>query len=126
MAKKFNTQYERPIKDVALEKVDDKSRVETAGYLTAEQRISSLIGAGQRLVDYRRQQFDTNEEEPPEYLEPDPTRAPNFDLADSTMIANQLKYNASERAKAQRAEEQRIASQTAQEALKATSGAIEG
>lgn len=124
---KFNTQYERPDKKVSLEVASDKSRVETAGYLSAEQRISSLIGAGQRLMDYRRAQYDLHEEDPPDDIYPDPTRSPNFDLADSTIIADQLKYNARLRAKASKeAEEAKKASQTAQIASEGAKSAEQG
>ena len=32
--------------------------VETAGYITAQQRIEAILNAGQRLVEFRKEQFD--------------------------------------------------------------------
>lgn len=65
----------------------DKTRItESAGYITAKQRIENMILAGQRLVDYRKEQFDF---QPDEEIDPDftdPTRSKNFDMADATQM----------------------------------------
>lgn len=62
------------------------SPVEKNGYISAQKRIENLILAGQRLIESRKQQFDFigNEIDEDFY---DPTRDPNFDMADASQIA---------------------------------------
>ena len=64
--------------------------VERAGYIPAQQRIENLIFAGQRLINYRKEQFDFpgNEIDESAY---DPTRSKNFDLSDAFILSQQLK-----------------------------------
>ena len=107
----FLTKYDRKNVKTREEKSSPETIVETAGYLTAEQRITALFNAGQRLMDYRKSMnYDINSpEEYSEDLSPDPTRAPNFDLADASAIADGLtavtknKRSAVERAQAEEA-----------------------
>lgn len=69
---------------------------ETAGYVTAQQRIETMILAGQRLVDYRKHQFDFQPEEQIDESFEDPTRLKNLDPAEAT----QLQYSSEARIKA--------------------------
>lgn len=59
--------------------------VERAGYISAQKRIENMILAGQRLVEYRKQQFDFDGNEIDEDFQ-DPTRNPNFDMADASQM----------------------------------------
>jgi len=59
--------------------------VERAGYISAQKRIENMILAGQRLVEYRKHQFDFIGNEIDEDFE-DPTRNPNFDMADASQL----------------------------------------
>lgn len=114
----FKTQYDRKDVKTAEEKPEKGTMVETAGYMTAEQRITSLINAGQRLTDYRKAHYDIQDgEEIPPDIQPDPTRAGNFDLADATMLKSQTTHNLTQAAK----EQLKLDAQKRQEALQQTS-----
>lgn len=111
MSIKFNTKFVRS--KAAPEKNDGKSIVEKAGYVPAKKRIEDMIAAGQRLVDHRKAMYDYPDGIIPDDVQPDPTRAKNYDLADATQdrlaADNRIRAVAASR-KAQ------IASQSAQEA----------
>lgn len=81
----FTTPYKENRFKTPPEENSGKTLVETAGYMSAQKRIENMILAGQRLVDYRKSQFDFPEGEIDESFE-DPTRSPNFDLADASQI----------------------------------------
>lgn len=68
------------------------SKVETAGYISAERRIREMIKAGERLDTYRKMRYDSNElsDELLETLPADPTRAKGFDMADASMLKNNV------------------------------------
>lgn len=53
----FYTQWKRPDKAEFYEAVDNTTVVETSGYVSAKQRIESLILAGKRLDNYRKEQY---------------------------------------------------------------------
>ena len=57
--------------------------VETAGYVSAEKRITNLMLAGQRLADYRKNLYDFEHNQELDESFSDPTRAKNYDLADA-------------------------------------------
>jgi hypothetical protein len=63
---------------------NQKSRVETAGYIPQHIRIQNLIDAGKRLITSRSQAYDypdgNYDEDAPI---PDITRRPNYDMADA-------------------------------------------
>ena len=84
MSVNFYTARKRPAK--VLEVNSGELLVETAGYISAEQRITNMMLAGQRLVESRRVHYDLqgdyDESAIQEYS--DPTRSPNYDLADAT------------------------------------------
>jgi len=61
--------------------------VETAGYMTNKQKIESILNAGRRLVDYRKEQYDFQDVVDEDFF--DPTRSKNFDMADATILARQ-------------------------------------
>ena len=67
-------------------KMDDVSKVETAGYIPADVQIEMFIQAGRRLDQARKEQFDFGPEEevPADFI--DPTRSGGFDLADATQL----------------------------------------
>jgi len=88
---KFATQYV-PNK-IIPEKNSGKSFVENVGYISAEKRISNLMLAGQRLRDYRNDQFDFPDEKSIDDNFTDPTRSKNFDMADATQLSYQTERN---------------------------------
>lgn len=98
----FSTPYKTDRYRTPPEQNSGITKVERAGYISSQKRIESMIQAGQRLSDYRKQQFDFPDGEIVEDYQ-DPTRSPNFDLSDAT----QMQLAAEARLKA---------SQTAQEA----------
>ena len=87
MSVKIYTARKRPAK--VLEVNDGESLVETAGYISAEQRITNMMLAGQRLVESRRVMYDLQGEYNDATIHEfsDPTRSPNYDLADATQDA---------------------------------------
>jgi hypothetical protein len=87
---------------------------ETAGYVPAKVQIENLINAGLRLAEYRKEQYDFGADEPDDDSFADPTRAPNYDLADATADARKV-HSAFEKAKAlKKAEEAAKAEEEAQ------------
>lgn len=84
---KFFTQYERPEKVFEIE--DDTLIVERAGYVPAKQQIESMMYAGLRLRDFRKDEFDgeTDDEALENY---DPTRDGDFDLADGSVLLQNI------------------------------------
>lgn len=92
--------------------------VETAGYIPAQKKIENMILAGQRLVDYRKSQnYDFADGKIDEDFM-DPTRSPNFDLADATQM--QLQAEANLAAAKAAAEAAAKAAEEAQKALEAS------
>lgn len=69
-----------------------KNFTETAGYVSTKRRIEEMIQAGERLVQARQEQFDFMDEVDMDEQDPDPTRQPGFDLADASMIAQDLRF----------------------------------
>lgn len=72
------------------EKGGGEKLVESAGYIPADVQIEQMIMAGQRLGDFRRENYDYDLEEEPIMEDMDPTRSPNFDLADASQIGAAL------------------------------------
>jgi len=61
--------------------------VEASGYIPTKVQVENMLIAGQRLNEYRREQYDfTGDSDIPDDVTPDPTRSPEFDLADATRI----------------------------------------
>lgn len=115
METKVYNRFNRPPR--TLEKGGGKVLVDKAGYVSGMKRIEAIMNAGQRLVEARREEYDSSDGSEPEL---DPTRNPGFDLADATSIARPL----GDRLKAQRdeakkkAEEKRKAEQDAEDERK--------
>lgn len=68
---------------------DDSDIVETAGYISKEKMISSMISAGIRLQEVRANEFDgaTVEEA---LANADPTRSSDFDVVDAGRMYSEL------------------------------------
>lgn len=77
----FYTKWKRKSED-PLEN-HGPSHVETAGYVPAKVKIEQMILAGQRLVDWRKEQFDFSPEVDDDDNFVDPTRTPGYDMADA-------------------------------------------
>lgn len=106
----FQTKYER--KPTIPEKNGMPSKTEKIGYIPPKIQIENMILAGQRLADSRRgYEFAENEEIPEDYI--DPTRNPNFDLAD----ASEMHYAVTERMRQSKAEKE--AAEAQEKALQA-------
>lgn len=81
----FSTPYNRPPSDA--ESNSGELLVERVGYISAQKRIENMILAGQRLKDFRSEQFDFPDENSIQYDFDDPTRSKGFDLADATQLS---------------------------------------
>lgn len=64
--------------------------VNTAGYRPLKLQITEVMAAGQRLADYRKLAFDFTAGEPTDDNFVDPTRRPDFDLADAHEIMQEI------------------------------------
>lgn len=83
----FATKYRyKPIEGVELEKED---MVERDGYRDTETIVQEMISAGERLMDYRRGQYDYEDDDLSTDI--DPTRSPSFDLVDAGKIMEEEK-----------------------------------
>lgn len=102
----FATHY-KPHKSLP-EKNSGEIIVERAGYVPAKKRIENILNAGQRLKEFREDQFDfrSGESIPEDYIVP--TRRPNYDMADAYQESEYLRARFLERKKA-RDEAARIA-----------------
>lgn len=89
----FRTHYNGDQFEKKYETVDDTRITESAGYISAKQRIENLIFAGQRLAQHRAEQYDLTGEysdEDEDNISIDPTRRKDFDLADATTHLHEL------------------------------------
>lgn len=89
----FRTHYNGNQFEKKYERVDDTRLTESAGYISAKQRIENLIFAGQRLIQARAEQYDLSGEytdEDEDNIRIDPTRRKDFDLADATTHLHEL------------------------------------
>lgn len=114
----FKTQYNST--GATPEKNSGQVIVERTGYIPAQKRIENLINAGQRLKDFRSDQFDFPDEKSINDEFFDPTRRKNFDMADASQMSYQTEHNIkqSQRLKAEKQKELEAlakASQTAQD-----------
>lgn len=85
----IQTQYAPGVRN--KEKMSDKSEVETSGYRPLKGRIEEMIEFGTRLQAARNEQYDFKHGEKPNVDFYDPTRDPNFDMADASMLLDGLK-----------------------------------
>lgn len=95
----FYTQWNRPpVKE--LEMNDGETITEVQGYIPAKKQIENLLTAGARLSAYRRELYDFGPgDEVPEGFE-DPTRSPNFDMADASALGEAVERRLRAQAKA--------------------------
>lgn len=70
--------------------------VEKAGYIPAQKLIENLINAGQRLKEFRSEQFDFPDEKSIDHTFMDPTRIKNFDMADASQMSYKTEQNIKE------------------------------
>lgn len=109
---KFYTKYDRPGDSVIMESPNvGEILVEIAGYVPANVKIEELIYAGQRLKEYRQEQFDfaAGKDVPDDFI--DPTRSGDFDMADASAIQVSLterykKFEAEQKEKERKKKEQ--------------------
>jgi len=95
----FQTKYNRKEFPKMIESRKGKRIVETAGYVSAKQRIESLISAGMRLRAYRVSQFDYPDLKSIDENFNDPTRRKGYDLADATQDKLALEARMNDRKK---------------------------
>lgn len=73
---------------------------EQAGYISPQRQIESLISAGARLLEYRKELYDFNDKDPTsEEIDAfdDPTRDPGYDRVDAANDAEYLSKRAAEK-----------------------------
>lgn len=108
----FTHNYQEKRYRSAPENNSGKRLVEKQGYISAQQRIENLMLAGRRLDFARKEQYDFPDGNIDENAF-DPTRRRDYDLADATQDSFRLETALKAR-------------QTAQEAQKAASKALDG
>jgi hypothetical protein len=95
---KFATEFDHPI--FPGEKGGGGvSMVEMAGYIPADVQITDMINAGARLSYARAQQYDFADGEEDDGSFIDPTRRPDFDLADASSLQDLAEARLEEQAK---------------------------
>ena len=90
----FFTPYKRP--NQYLESNNQETVVDRVGYMSAQKRIENMILAGQRLKDFRAEQFDFSSENEIDFDASDPTRRKNFDMADAFQLGLKAEQNLKE------------------------------
>lgn len=83
MEHQFNTPYRRV--SSPAEQNSGEVLVDRLGYASAEKRITSMMLAGQRLVESRRTEYDFNDDKID--FNADPTRRKDIDMVDVDRIA---------------------------------------
>ena len=98
----FYMQFANP-PEVDLEKGGGEKLVESAGYISAEEQILSMLNAGVRLDEARREAYDTDSDIDGDIdfdsVPVDPTRMPAFDPADASAIARVVDQRLKDQAK---------------------------
>lgn len=90
----FNTHYKRERQ--APEKGTGQVLVDRVGYVPAQKRIEDLMYAGQKLRDFRAQQFDYQDVKDDDGFTIDPTRSSSYDIADAFQDTQKLVIKASQ------------------------------
>ena len=85
---KYNTARSR-FKE-APEEHTQESLTERAGYIPAKEQIENFMLSGRRLAEYRKEQYDYESEDQDDGESMDPTRSPNYDLADASRSLNAI------------------------------------
>lgn len=108
----YNTPLRRkkPVKEIN----DGETVVDMAGYIPAKAQIESLIMAGQRLVDHRRQLYDFAPDQQVDEDFIDPTRSRGFDMADASTMADDVNARLKESAKEAKKEKEKPAEKPAE------------
>lgn len=94
---KFYSKYSRPPKQ--HEKGGGKRITESAGYIPAKKQIENIIAAGERLVAYREGMYDFPDGKDNGFN--DPSRDPNFDMADASELLSGFQKKVDEEAELQ-------------------------
>lgn len=128
MIRKFKTNYNNDEFKKKYDKVGGEKLVESAGYVSAKQRIENMILAGQRLTAFREEMYDINGEtfkDPnfdPDSVSTDPTRRAGYDLSDAfqqnLQVVDRLKARKKEKKVQESLEETRSAQNTSETEVK--------
>lgn len=85
----FNHNYIKEFKNHSKPEINSgETLVETAGYIPAKKKIENMILAGQRLVEYRKSQFDFEDHKSIDEDYYDPTRNKNLDMAEAFQMSD--------------------------------------
>lgn len=82
------TKYDRPVKSPEIN--EGPVITEVKGYISPKTQVERLIRSGERLMEYRRQMYDAGIDDNFDDIRLDPTRSPDFDLADASAIQAEL------------------------------------
>lgn len=85
---KFKTQFNANVFPRVLNNGSGEILVEKAGYIDLQKRIENMMLAGNRLVEGRKEMYDFDGDVDEDFY--DPTREKSFDLADASMISNDI------------------------------------
>ena len=101
---KFKTQFQDELFDEEFEAGGGEEIVDAAGYVPAEQQILTMINAGIRLDENRKEMYDYEGQVGPDTefgdIGYDITRSPNIDPADISQLSLRLNARLAEQAKA--------------------------
>lgn len=101
----FYTKDNRPERKFKnAEKAAKELTVERAGYISTKKQIQNFQLAGQRLTEFRKEQFDFQEKEPDINYE-DPTRRSDYDLADASVAMDFIRAKIAEKQEIQNVNE---------------------
>lgn len=78
---------------------------EQAGYIPLNIQLARLDAAGVQLYNYRKEMYDFGEGEPIPANAEDPTRTPNYDMADASTALRDLEKKYTERKRFQMEQE---------------------
>lgn len=96
---KFNTNYlSAGYEDPSV--VYEVSVTEQTGWLPVSKQVERLIRAGENLMAWRKESFDFQHGEKDDGRPADPTKSPDFDLADASRILEDFQERVNEAAAA--------------------------
>lgn len=93
---------------------DGPSLVETAGYIPLNMQLARLQAAGASLLKYREENYDFPSGIPVPDDAEDPTRAPNYDMADASMVLREVEARLTERKRKRKLREKLEAEETSE------------
>lgn len=121
MSRVRNNWWNHPPEDIDPNYDPGETLVEQA-HIDTRKQILSFRQAGIRLAEYRKEQYDFEREPDIETVRMDPTREPDFDLADASELLEQLdtRFDSVKDAQsnAAKAEQEALAEKKFQERLK--------